>query len=376
VRLRRVTKFSKTVTKDLLPTQQATIAQVACALLVARCLLLAEIARHFETAVKFSHNLKRVFRFASNPRLSARPDPGPGLQPLTAQQQVARRKIRHLRRRLRLQPHQPLEIIVDWTSVGDFQLLSALVGVAGRAVPVLQWSVRKWEFRKSQNAFEYEMLRALRRVIARSEPVVIVADRGFGRTELFRFLDEIGFLYCIRIKGDAWVRFARYEGALKDYPVHVGQTYKLSRVAYHKRQQYALKLVLTCARIKGKASTWLLATNTRETARHLVDIYRRRFWCEEDFRDLKQAFAIEAVRVKTAEHLDVLLMALAIVVYLLAVLGLRADKLGYATQFATPKKGTRTVSWFHLALDMLKQSPKHLDLLFHAQAAVFQLRWA
>jgi hypothetical protein len=97
---------------------------------------------------------------------------------------------------------------------------------------------------------------------------------------------------------------------------------------------------------------------------------------EEDFRDLKQAFKLEAVRVKAAEHLDVLLMALAIVIYLLAVLGVRAEKLGYATQFATPKKGTRTLSWCHLALDMLKQSPKHLDLLFHAQAGVFQLRWA
>ena len=280
MRLRRVSKFSKAVTKDLLPTQQATIAQVATGVLVARCLLLAEIARHFETAVTFAHNLKRVFRFASNPRLSARPDPALGRQPLTAQQKVARRTIHQLRRRLRLRPHRPLEIILDWTSVGDFQLLSALVGVQGRAVPVLQWSVRKWEFRKSQNAFEYDLLRALRRIIPRSEPTAIVADRGFGRTELFRFLDEIGFLYCVRVKGDAWVRFSGYEGALKDYPVQVGQTYKLSRVAYHKRQHYALKLVVNCARVDGKARTWLLATNLRETARELVDIYRRRFWCE------------------------------------------------------------------------------------------------
>lgn len=376
MRLRRVQKFSKAVTKDLLPTQQATIAQVACGMLVAQCMLLAEIARHLETTVKFAHNLKRVFRFASNPRLSARPDPAAEHQPLTAQLKVARRKIHHLRRRLRLQPHQPLEIILDWTSVGPFQLLSALVGVEGRAVPVLQWSVRKWELKRSQNAFEYEMLRALRRIIPRSQPTVIIADRGFGRTELFRVLDELGFLYCIRVTGNAWVRFAGYEGALKDYAVSVGQTFKLSRVAYHKRQRYELKLAVNCARIEGKASTWLLATNMNATARQLVAIYRRRFWCEEDFRDLKQAFKLEKVRVTSAEHLDVLLMALAIVIYLLAVLGVRAEKLGYATQFSTPKKGTRTLSWCHLALDLLKQSPKHLDLLFHAQSGVFHLRWA
>jgi hypothetical protein len=376
MRLRRVQKFSKAVTKDLLPTQQATIAQVACGMLVAHSMLLAEIARHLESAVAFTHNLKRVFRFASNDRLSRRPDPACGDVPLTAQMKVARRQIHDLRRRLRLRSHQPLEVILDWTSVGPFQVLSALVGVAGRAVPVLQWSVRKWEFDRSQNAFEYEMLRAVRRLIPRSEPAVIVADRGFGRTELFRFLDGIGFLYCIRVKGDAWVRFSGYEGALKDYEVRVGQTFKLSRVRYHKRQGYELRLAVNCIRVKGKASTWLLATNMRETARQIVDVYRRRFWCEESFRDQKQAFKLEGVRVESAAHLDNLLLALAIVFYLLAVLGVRAEKLGYATQFAARKKGTKVLSWCHLALDLLKDSTRHLDLLFHAQAGVLQLRWA
>jgi hypothetical protein len=376
MRLKRVQKFSKAVTKDLLPTQQATIAQVVCGILVARCMLLAEIARHLETAVAFTHTLKRVFRFASNPRLSQRPDAALDAAPLTAQQHIARRQLHALRRRLRLGPRTPLEIILDWTSVGPFQVLSALIGVEGRAVPVLQWSIRKWAFDTSQNAFEYEMLRCLRRILPRSSQSVIVADRGFGRTELFRFLDELGFLYCIRVKGDAWVTFSGYEGALKDYEVRVGQTFKLAPVRYHKRQGYELRLAITCARLKGKASTWLLATNLRATARQIVDVYRRRFWCEETFRDQKQAFKLEAVRVASAEHLDNLLLALGIVFYLLMVLGVRAEKLGYAALFATRKKGTKVLSWCHLALDLLRESTKHLDLLFHAQAAVLQLRWA
>src|SRR5438105_12292644 len=93
MRLRRVEKFSKAVTKDLLPSQQATIAHVACGLLVARCMLLAEIARSLETTVKFTHTLKRVFRFADNPRLSARPDADDLSPELTSQMKVARRTI-------------------------------------------------------------------------------------------------------------------------------------------------------------------------------------------------------------------------------------------------------------------------------------------
>jgi hypothetical protein len=66
MRLKRVEKFTKAVTKGLLPTQQATLSQVVTGLLVCRCLILAEIARCFQTGVAFPHNLKRVFRFVSN----------------------------------------------------------------------------------------------------------------------------------------------------------------------------------------------------------------------------------------------------------------------------------------------------------------------
>jgi hypothetical protein len=32
------------------------------------------------------------------------------------------------------------------------------------------------------------------------------------------------------------------------------------------------------------ASTWLLATNLPDQARSIVEVYRRRVWCEEAFR--------------------------------------------------------------------------------------------
>ena len=71
MRLKRIAKFTKVVTKGLLPTQQATLAQMVCGLLCCRSLLLAEIARHFETEVAFVHNLKRVERYVANPHINA-----------------------------------------------------------------------------------------------------------------------------------------------------------------------------------------------------------------------------------------------------------------------------------------------------------------
>jgi hypothetical protein len=376
VRLTRIIKVSKPVTKDLLDTQKATIAQITCGVLATESLALAEIARGFETTVAFAHNLKRVERFVSNPRITQRPDTEDRAAPLTVGERVARRLVRQLRRRLTLAKTAPLEIILDWTSVKAFQVLSALVGVEGRAVPILQWSLRKWELKDSQNAFEYRLLLSLRRIVGPKGRVLIVADRGFGRTELFRFLDALGFLYCIRVKGDAWVEVSGFAGKLRDYEIHLGQTFKLCGVRYHKTKRYEVKLALTCTRIKGKATTWLLATNLPISARQIVDVYRRRFWCEENFRDLKQAFGLEAVRVQKPERLDALLLVVSLVFLILALVGVRAEKLGYASKLACRKKGKKALSWCALALKLLRKSTKHLNLLFDNSAGCLGIHWA
>jgi hypothetical protein len=49
MRLKRIAKFTASVTKGLLPTQQATLTQMVCGVLFCRSLILAEIARGFET---------------------------------------------------------------------------------------------------------------------------------------------------------------------------------------------------------------------------------------------------------------------------------------------------------------------------------------
>ncbi|MFL6215747.1 MAG: transposase [Blastocatellia bacterium] len=302
MRLKRIQKFSSSVTKGLLPSQQATLAQMVCGPLVCRSLLLAEIARGFEPAVAFPHNLKRAARFVSNSRL----------QSLPAKQVVARRLLRQLHHRLPLKPRQPLAIILDWTSVWPYQVLSALVPVAGRAVPVLQWAIARDQLKAPPNTFEMQFLAALKRCLARHWQAVIVADRGFQRVALLQYLDEQGFGYGIRVKGDACVEVGSFCGKLREYGLQVGQCFKLSQVIYHQTKGYAVKLVLKGEKRDGKACRWLLATHLGLSARQTMAIYARRFWCEESFRDQKQEFNLAGMRVKQAAGLENLLVVQAI----------------------------------------------------------------
>ena len=370
MRLKRIQQFTKSVTKGLLPTQQASLAQMVCGLLWGRSLILAKIARGFETEVAFPHNLKRVERFVSNPRLQA----------LHSKQLMARRLLCQLHHRLHLKPTQPLEIILDWTSVYPYQVLSALVPVAGRAVPIFQWAIARDHLKAQQNTFEMQFLAALRQCLPKSCKVVIVADRGFQRVALLAYLEALGFGYVIRVKGDACVEVGDYRGKLRDYELAVGQCFKLRQVIYHKTRRYPIKVVLHCERRDGKDCRWLLATNLGLTAKQTVKIYERRFWCEESFRDQKQEFDLEGVRVKQAARLENLLLVLAIALMMLAIIGLRGNKLASADKFRPQakrrKKSRRLLSWVQIALYLLRESSKFLDLLFESQATGFFFRWA
>jgi transposase len=137
-----------------------------------------------------------------------------------------------------------------------------------------------------------------------------------------------------------------------------------------------LVLKLNCERRDGKVCSWMLATNLGLTAKQTVAIYARRFWCEESFRDQKQAFDLEGVRVKQARRLENLLLVLAIAVMLLAVIGMRGNQLACAEKFCPRKKQRVLLSWTQIALHLLRESSKFLDLLFESRDTGFCFRWA
>ncbi len=147
-------------------------------------------------------------------------------------------------------------------------------------------------------------------------------------------------------------------------------------VLYHKTKRYRLKVVLNCEKRDGKVARWLLATNLGLSARQVVAIYARRFWCEESFRDQKQEFELEGVRVKQAARLENLLLVLAIAMLMLAIIGMRGNKLACAEKFCPRKKRQRLLSWAQMALDLLRESSKFLDLLFESRDTGFYFRWA
>src|SRR5206468_1129491 len=104
----------------------------------------------------------------------------------------------------------------------------------GRALPLLWASYTKWQLKRSQNNLEEGLLRLLRDMIPAGYPVILLADRGFGRTELARPCQGLKFRYLVRIKPDVWVEGPQYTGQLLDLPVKKGMAVVFQGARYRK----------------------------------------------------------------------------------------------------------------------------------------------
>ena len=99
-------------------------------------------------------------------------------------------------------------VAMDWTDFDhDSQstLVLSLVSGHGRAAPLLWLSVWKDEIASRRNDYEDACLRRLAELVPPECRVTILADRGFGDQKLFAFLEELGFGYVIRFRGNIHV---------------------------------------------------------------------------------------------------------------------------------------------------------------------------
>jgi hypothetical protein len=283
---------------------------VASAMRVER-ISLANIGRAMQGRVK--HQIKRCWRFCANDRIET----------ADAMRGVLRRVLRKRKKKLL--------ISFDWTDIKGFQTLVASVVFKGRSTPVCWASCNNhvYDGHRSRNAFEESLLLVLRNMIPQKVKVILLADRGFGRTELARFCQRHGFSYVIRIQPNVHARCASFTGKLIDYPVHKGICKRLKSVAYRSHHAVTQNIVIRWVRNlpKKRDECWFLMTDLNAGGARLSQLYGRRMTIEELFRDQKNkrnGWSLRDTKITRPERLDRLLLILAIAYLLLCGVGLIA----------------------------------------------------
>ncbi len=276
---------------------------------------LANIGRAMTGTVK--HQIKRCWRFVANDRVET----------ADAMAGVLKRVLKKRKKKLL--------ISFDWTDIKSFQTLMASAVFKGRSIPICWASCNKhvYDGHKSRNAFEESLLLVLRSMIPQQVQVILLADRGFGRTELARFCQRHGFSYVIRIKPNVHVNCASYKGKLIDYPVHKGICKLLKSVAYRSHHAVTHNIVIRWVRdLPAKRDEcWFLMTDLNAGPAQISRLYGQRMTIEELFRDHKNkrnGWSLRDTKITRPDRLDRLLLILAIAYLLLCGVGLVALQSG------------------------------------------------
>jgi hypothetical protein len=301
------------VCSALRQSQTKTLAALVGAALSISRASLAEIGRRL-TSTSAKHGIKRCWRFTANERVEISDAMGG----------VIRQLLRPKRWR-----KKPLVVACDWTEVRRFHTLMLAGVIRGRAVPLLWASYPEWELAKSQNNLEEGLLRLFKSLLPPGVRVIVLADRGFGRTEMARFCQQLGFHYVIRIKPDVWVRCPGFTGKLRDYPVKKGICRLLRCTHFRKTKSVAQQVVVRWKKglPKKRDECWFLMSDLSASAWRLSELYAKRMTVEEFFRDGKSrrnGFALRNTQIQHADRFDRLLLILALVYLLLVGLGLVA----------------------------------------------------
>jgi hypothetical protein len=224
-----------------------------------------------------------------------------------------------------------LIVSFDWTDVRGFQTLMASAVLKGRSVPLLWASCTKhaYDGHRSRNAFEESLLLVLREMLPPALQVILLADRGFGRTELARFCRQHDIHYVIRINPDVHVQGPSFVGKLCDYPLRKGTCKLLADTWYREQNPVRQNIVIRWVRglPKHRDECWFLMSDLSLGPASLSRLYARRMSIEVLFRDQKNklnGWALRTTKITRADRLDRMLLILALAYWLLCGIGLIA----------------------------------------------------
>lgn len=293
-------------------SQAKTLAVLVGAAMRVERVSLANIGRSMLGTVK--HQIKRCWRFCANDRIET----------ADAMRGVLKRVLKKRKKKLL--------ISLDWTDIRGFQTLVASVVFKGRSIPVCWASCKKhvYDGHRSRNAFEESLLLTLGSMIPDKIKVILLADRGFGRTELARFCQNQRFSYVIRIQPNVHVDGESYKGKLLDYPVHKGICKLLKSMAYRSQENPVTQNIVirwTRGLPKHRDECWFLMTDLRAGPAQISKLYGLRMTIEELFRDQKNkrnGWSLRDTKITQPERIDRLLLILAITYLLLCGIGLIA----------------------------------------------------
>jgi len=256
-----------------------------------------------------------------------------------------------------VQVRSQIIVSLDWTDYDKDDhctLALNLITNHGRATPMLWKTYNKSKLKNHRSECERDLLNQLKILLPSScIQVIILADRGFGDVRFYDFIRSIGFHFIIRFKCNIYMNVNGVMRPAKDWLLNKAKLYQNVGLTL---SGYVVKSVV-CVRTRRMKEAWYLASSLGENnttiaackTSMIIKLYGRRFSCEENFRDIKDirfGMGLSSVSIKSAARRDRILMASAIAVSLLTILGAAGEAIGLDRLLRTGTAKKRTHSLF------------------------------
>lgn len=276
--------YIKEVVGNLHGHQIKGISDVVYAIIEQRTAVQAGLAEVFGNAEAAG---KRIARLLQNPRIS----------PKRLAEMVFEQTLRQLPK------IGKIRLAFDWTIENKQYLLVISLVRNGRAIPIFWRGYEEHRLKKKMKLIERAMLkRVLKKLTAKvgKRRIILTADRGFACVETFRLLKTEKIAFVIRVKCNTLIRLKGEWRGLKSIELKAdGDKKKMGEVRYCRSDEESLELAISCVKATDEAKDrWYLVSNMKWSAKKMVDEYRRRFWCEEGFRDVKWVLGFASARIK------------------------------------------------------------------------------
>lgn len=190
---------------------------------------------------------------------------------------------------LKIRRRKFITLLLDATTLkDDLWILSASISYEGRAIPIY---MEMWKgVNVSYNYWERVIgfVKNMRALLPDKYSYIIVADRGFQGTTLPKTLKKLKIDYIIRINDSYHIKVKSGKEWTELSLLDVG---KYEDVELGKSDP----MIVPCVVVneirdveEGKEKRWYLMSSKKEMSREeIVDIYAKRMWIEESFKDLK-----------------------------------------------------------------------------------------
>lgn len=337
------TAFVKSLISNIFPslrkTQKVNLTLGVFGLVMAQSGLMSKITRGFNREKIYKHQLKRFWRFLSNPRI--KPERLFGLWLIFCL------------RRFCL--GETVVVALDWTTLpGNIQCLMLALPYHGRAIPLFWQMLPYSQIKDSQNRIEERLVAKFLNLLPANKQLLLTADRGFGRASFVRFLLKKKALFVLRVRSDVRVKPKNNKAVLLRV---LGKTLNPEVPVWFDNISYrddgiVPKINLAAVVAAGSDDPWFLVTNLKSPNK-TIETYRWRFQIEEWFKDLKHQLGIADLQTKDLKRVRRLLFTAGVSYALLMLVGNLANRFPKVKRKLITK-GKQVCSRIWLALEIIK----------------------